>query len=130
MRTVLPFAVFALFLGLWTWKLLEPKPVPEPVLEGIPSDWRFWLAKALHVGGYAFLTVLARWLPVSRKAFRGVVLFLALHAVGTEIGQSYVPNRHGRPHDVVINWLGIGLGLLVLCRVRPWPSSAPPTPRT
>ena len=38
MRKVLPFAIFALFLGLWTWKLLEPNPVPEPVTRGIPTD--------------------------------------------------------------------------------------------
>ena len=27
MRSVAPFAVFLTFLGLWTWKLLEPNPV-------------------------------------------------------------------------------------------------------
>ena len=63
MRKVLPFALFALFLGLWTWKLLEPNPVPEPVTRGIPTDLKFWLAKALHLGGYAFLTVLAACSP-------------------------------------------------------------------
>jgi len=132
MRTVLPFAVFFLFLGLWTWKLLEPNPVPEPVLHGIPTDWKFWLAKALHAGAYAFLAVLAAWLPVRRPYFWVVVVLLALHAVGTEIGQSFVPNRHGSARDVVIDWVGIGLGLLVLRRwpLRLSPSSFPPTHRT
>ena len=132
MRTVLPFAVFFLFLGLWTWKLLEPNPVPEPVLRGIPTDWKFWLAKALHTGGYAFLTVLAAWLPVRRPYFWVVVGFLALHAAGSEIGQSYVPHRHGSARDVVVDWLGIGLGLWVLrwWSLRQLPSSSPPIHRT
>jgi VanZ family protein len=125
MRSVLPFAVFLLFLGLWTWKLLEPNPVPEPVLKGIPTDWKFWLSKFLHVCGYAFLTVLASWLPLRRPYFWGVVAFLALHAIGTEIGQSYVPNRHGSVRDVVIDWVGIGMGLLAL---RWWKASREPKP--
>ena len=60
------------------------------MVRGIPTDLKFWLAKALHVGGYAFLTVLAAWLPLRRPYFWGVVGFLALHAVGSEIGQTYV----------------------------------------
>jgi VanZ family protein len=114
MRTVLPFAIFLLFLGLWTWKLLEPSPVPEVVGRGIPTDLKFWVSKAVHVGGYAFLTVLASFLPVRRPFFRAVVGILALHAIGTEIGQTFVPNRRGSVYDVLINWSGIGLGLLTV----------------
>ena len=84
MRTVLPFAIFFLFLGLWTWKLLEPSPVPERVAAGIPSDLMFWFAKALHAGAYAFLTVLAALLPVRRSQFWTVVALLALHGAVTE----------------------------------------------
>jgi hypothetical protein len=115
MRTVLPFAIFLLFLGLWTWKLLEPNPVPEVVRTGIPTDLKFWVSKAVHVGGYTFLTVLASFLPIRRPFFRVVIGILALHAIGTETGQTYVPNRHGSVYDVFINWFGIGLGL---CAVR------------
>jgi VanZ family protein len=132
MRKVVPFAVFALFLGLWTWKLLEPNPVPEPVVRGIPTDLKFWLAKMLHAGAYAFLTVLASWLPLRRPYFWCVIAFLVMHAIGSEIGQTYVPNRHGSARDVVIDWMGIGMGLGVLrwWSVRLWPSSATPTRRT
>jgi hypothetical protein len=132
MRKILPCAVFAVVLGVWTWKLLEPSPVPEQVLRGIPTDWKFWLSKALHVGAYAFLTLLARWLPLRRMYFWWVVGFLAVHAIGTEIGQTYVPNRHGSAMDVAIDWAGIGTGLLVLrwWAIRRLPSSAPPTQQT
>jgi hypothetical protein len=132
MRQILICMVFAIVLGVWTWKLLEPSPVPEQVLRGIPTDWKFWLSKALHVSAYAFLTVFACWLPLRRQFFWCVVAFLALHAIGTEIGQTYVPNRHGCIMDVLIDWGGIGLGLLVLrwWAIKQWPSSAIPIHRT
>lgn len=119
--------IFLLFLGLWTWKLLEPSPLPERLAEGIPTDWKFWLAKILHAGAYSFLTLLARWLPVRRAVFWWVVALLALHGVGSEIGQTYVPNRHGCVRDVIIDWVGIGMGLLFLHQIRRLPSSVTPT---
>jgi VanZ family protein len=114
MRTVLPFAVFLIFLGLWTWKLLEPRPVPEEIEEQIPVDLKFVLAKSLHAGAYAFLTILAAFLPVRRPYFWVAVATLALHGVGTEIGQTFVPNREGCVRDVIIDWAGISMGLLGL----------------
>ena len=112
--TVCRWLIFLLFLSLWTWKLLEPSPLPERLAEGIPTDWKFWLAKMLHTGAYTFLTLLARWLPVRRTVFWCVVALLALHGVGSEIGQTYVPNRHGCVRDVIIDWVGIGMGLVVV----------------
>ena len=41
-------------------------------------------------------------------------MFLLLHGVGTEIGQTYVPNRTGKVTDVLIDWAGITAGLLAL----------------
>src|SRR5262245_34355137 len=120
MRKVPPFAVFLLLLGVWTWKLLEPSPVPERVTEEIPTDLKFIFAKILHAGAYAVLTVLAAWLPVRRPYFWLVVATLALHGVGTEIGQhAMAVGRHGCVQDVLIDWAGIGLGLLALARLRP-----------
>jgi VanZ family protein len=114
MRNVAPFAIFLFFLALWTWKLLEPNPVPETVNEEIPNDLKFYVAKALHAGAYAFLTVLAGYLPVQRSFFWCVIGVLALHAIGTEIGQTYVPNRHGSVRDVLVDWTGIAMGLVAL----------------
>ena len=110
---------FLLFLALWTWKLLEPQPVPEVIRGGLGVDWAFFLAKTLHCGAYAFLAVLGtlafpRWMW-------WVVGFLALHGVGTEIGQTYIPNRHGCVRDVLIDWAGIAAGILAL---RLWASRA------
>src|SRR4051794_16806626 len=58
-RSRLHLLVLLVFLGLWTWKLLEPNPVPEAISEKLKGDARFVAAKSLHAGGYAFLTLLA-----------------------------------------------------------------------
>jgi hypothetical protein len=120
--------LFLIFLGLWTWKLLEPNPLPEALEEGIPTDWKFILAKSLHASAYAFLTVLASWLPLRRLYFWVAVGTLMRHGVGTEIGQ-YVMDvgRHGCVRDVLIDWFGIGMGLVFLRIIRP-SSAALPTP--
>jgi VanZ family protein len=101
------------FLGLWTWKLLEPNPVPEAVSEHLrDADVRFAAAKLLHACGYAFLTLLAVTLPAPnywRWFFAGL---LALHGVATEIGQTFVPGRFGSVRDVLIDWAGIVLAVV------------------
>ena len=114
MRTIIPITAFVILLGLWTWKLLQSRPLPEAVEGELSIDMMFWLAKSLHACAYAFLTVLAAFLPIRRTFFWAVVVTLALHGVGTEIGQTYVPNRHGCVRDVIIDWTGIALGLACL----------------
>ena len=67
--------VFVPALAVWTWKLLEPNPVPEPVLSFL-SVWDFLpylAAKTLHAGGYAFLTVLA-WVMAPTARWRWVAV--------------------------------------------------------
>ena len=114
-NSVLPFAVFALFLGLWTWKLLEPSPVPESVTAGWSLSLKFVAAKLLHVCGYGFLTLLAAWLPVRRPYFWGVVGALMLHGCLTEYLQHALEvGRTGKVSDVLIDWLGIALALAFL----------------
>jgi VanZ family protein len=115
---VLPFAVFLFFLALWTYELLAENPVPESVSRAIPNAWKFWLAKGLHVAAYAFLTVLAGLLPIPRLFFWLVVTLLVLHGVATEFGQTFVAGRHGSLRDVILDWVGVGLGLLVLGLLR------------
>lgn len=111
---VLPFVLFLALLGLWTYELLAENPVPGWLSRAIPNEWKFWLAKGLHVGAYAVLTLLARWLPVPRVVFWLVIAGLLLHGIGTEVGQSYTANRHGSTRDVLLDWAGVGLGLLIL----------------
>jgi VanZ family protein len=114
-RFALHFAAFLAVLVLWTWKLLDPAPVP--------GEWKSWLvslglvfaaAKGLHVVGYATLTVLAVTLPVPRRWRVFLVGLLVLHGVVTEVGQTFVPDRTGSPLDVLIDWAGIVLGVLAV----------------
>jgi VanZ family protein len=105
--------VLLALLGLWTWKLLEPNPVPEAVAAKLHGDMRYAAAKGLHACGYGFLALLAVTLPVRnywRWFFAGL---LALHGVATEIGQTFVPGRVGSVRDVLIDWGGVVLGVLV-----------------
>ena len=113
-RSVVPAALFLFFLSLWTYELLAENPVPDSVSRAIPDEWKFWLAKGLHVAAYAFLTFLAAQLPVPRVYFWLVVMLLVLHGIATEVGQTYVAGRHGSLRDVLLDWSGVGIGLLVL----------------
>ena len=118
-------AVLVPALIVWTWKLLEPNPVPEPVLN-VLSVWDFLpvlAAKTLHAGGYAVLTVLA-WLAAPPRWRWAAVIALALHGVGSEVLQHVLPfNRTGKAFDVLIDWLGITAGVLI---ARRWTPAAHP----
>lgn len=122
-RFVPHLLILLLFLGLWTWKLVEPNPVPEELARRLSGDERFAAAKALHAGGYAFLTFLAVTLPVPAYWRGFLASLLALHGVATEIAQTFVPNRHGCARDVLIDWAGVALGVLAWRAVRRYRSA-------
>lgn len=111
-RLSLHLLVLLVFLGLWTWKLLDPNPVPEAVSAKLQSELRYVAAKCLHACAYGFLTLLAVTLPVPTYWRWFLAALLAAHGVATEIGQTFVPGRTGTVRDVLIDWAGIGLGLL------------------
>ena len=117
-RFLLHFLIFLVILGVWTWKLLDPHPVPEAVSDRLRGDARFFAAKSLHAGAYGFLAVLAVTLPVPRYWRWFLVGLLALHGIATEIGQTFVPNRGGSVRDVLIDWGGITLGVVAWHFVR------------
>lgn len=111
-------ATFVVALALWTWKLLDPHPVPDDVRAALGVwDWLpFLAAKSLHVAGYAFLAATGQ-LAVPRRFRMVVAALLVAHGIATEIGQTYVPNRHGCRQDVLIDATGIAVGTLFLRRV-------------
>ncbi len=111
-------ATFAVALALWTWKLLDPHPVPDELRAALGVwDWLPILAaKSLHVAGYAFLAVTGQLMV--RRDYRPIVAgLLVAHGIATEVGQTYVPGRHGYWRDVVIDATGITAGTLFLRRV-------------
>lgn len=117
----LRLGLFIPAVAVWTYLLLEPKPVPDVILEGIGwFDWEmlhFLLAKTLHLTAYAILAIIGG--PLLSRPRRWLIFAgLILHGIGTEIGQMYVPNRFGCVRDMVIDAVGVSLGALALNRFR------------
>lgn len=100
-------------LAVWTWKLVEPNPVPESILDWL-EIFKYIAAKTLHLLGYAYLTVaLGMWVPRRRRPLMLALSLMLLHGLATEIAQTLVPNRSGRALDVLIDWTGVALGVLI-----------------
>jgi VanZ family protein len=106
------WAVWVLYLVVWTAALLRPEPARVNT-EVLPEPARFPAAKALHVGSYALLAALACWLPVRAGRRRPLFALLSLHAFGTEFLQRFVELRTGCLSDVAIDHVGLAVGLLV-----------------
>jgi hypothetical protein len=106
-------AVFWPALAVWTWKLLEPYPVPEAV-KGYLGLWQFFAAKTLHFVGYAGLTALA-WLQAT--TFRGRLIAvggMVAHGALSELLQYLLPfNRFGAWRDVGLDAGGAVTGAVV-----------------
>ncbi len=109
------WALWALFLSLWSLGLLVPNPA------GFTDGWlsreaRFLLAKGLHVVAYALLAVLSGWLRVPVRYRWLLLVFMAAHALGTEFGQRFVVTRSGSWRDVLLDLLGVALGVVLTWR--------------
>jgi len=101
-------------LIVWTWKLVEPNPVPEAVGDYLDAPLKFLIAKSLHFSGYAFLAfTLGVWVPPRRPPLLLAFTLILFHGVTTEVIQTMVPNRSGRAVDVMIDWAGIATGTAV-----------------
>ncbi|MHB1422537.1 MAG: VanZ family protein [Gemmataceae bacterium] len=98
-------------LVLWTIALLTIFPV-HLGQKFVPHGFQFPAAKCLHVAAYAFLTMYLARLPLGRWCWLGLAI-LSVHAVGSEFLQQFVPGRHGTIHDVLIDHLGMLLGLVL-----------------
>jgi VanZ family protein len=123
---LLRWLVCVVYVLAWTQALLTPDPlrylvamrtamdlpVPEDPDEDPQLQWQAYvISKSLHVAAYALLAVLIGGLGLSRR-FRWLLLvFMSLHAMGTEYGQLFVEGRHASWSDVGLDHVGIGLGL-------------------
>jgi VanZ family protein len=103
--------IWIISLIVLTFMLLDPRPITVHI--DSPIDWQYIMAKTFHIGCYFFVTFLGLWLwsdPRWRICYAGVMVW---HAIGTEIGQSYIPTRHGDVKDVAIDCAGITLACLL-----------------
>jgi len=79
--------------------------------------------KGGHFFAYGFFALLAWWAMMGGKwtrqhhttrSFLSVFIITLLYAISDEIHQSFVPTRHGKPLDVLIDMLGALTMLLIL----------------
>ncbi len=112
MKKTLLLLVFVLLLAIWTWKLLDPTPVPDTVTHGLNFTWHFLLAKSLHASVYAVLAFLGiTRFPRHRIT---VIVLLMLHGAGTELAQHLMKvGRTGKVTDVLLDWIGISVEWLI-----------------
>jgi VanZ family protein len=103
-------ALWLLAVAARTAALLRPEP-SEFEAATLPEPAAPFASKFLHVGAYAFLTVLSLWQLASPRGRAGLVVFLAVHAVATEYLQQFVPPRWPSWADVGFNFIGILAGL-------------------
>jgi VanZ family protein len=89
-------------------------------LSAVPSlgtglgDWDLVLRKLAHVAEYAVLAVLL--VRATQRPWVALVLGV-LYAVSDECHQTFVRGREGRPRDVVIDSVGLIIGVLASRRV-------------
>lgn len=106
-------AVFAAFLIAWTIALLSPVP-HESAEKVLGNDFGVFLfGKALHIGSYAFLTVLGGTVTVFGRRWWWVFPGLLAHGSLVEIIQPHV-GRTGRIEDVGLDLIGIAIGGLLI----------------
>ena len=128
-----PWLLWLTYLGAWTWALLVPNPpglvrallFPDaaPTPDGAEVRWQlllilqsFHFSKVVHVVGYAGFAVCSAWLRLPRRFRWVLLLFLSIHAVGTELLQNLEPTRHPSWRDVGLDHLGIALGLALTAK--------------
>lgn len=124
-RNAIQFVFWSALL-VWSWLLVKPNPFGD-LAEKLASWYDllpFLAAKTLHMSGYAFLTVTGlagvtgRW----RWAMAALVI---VHGPLSELAQYYGniwydTKRGGCVRDVIVDWVGVAIGLGVWAMVRRW----------
>jgi VanZ family protein len=107
--------LWTLFVVVWTTALLTTEPVH--VAHAVLAQRAiFPTSKLLHLTAYALMAILSGWLFV-RAQWRWLLLvFMSLHAAGTEFFQQFVPERGPSLWDVGIDHVGIAIGLAISCK--------------
>lgn len=118
-RTIKSFFWYWLPALAWAWLIFYLSSIPslESGFEG-SADWVF--RKAAHIFVYAVLT----WLMFrtlrhgygaqTKTALLRAGMFALLYAFSDELHQHFVPGRHGRLRDVVVDAIGIFAAVMIL----------------
>lgn len=90
--------------------------VDEGIVEQVRAWWLVWwypVVKGWHVTEFALLTLMGAWglravWPSLGKWAIGLAMMASIaYAIGDELHQSYVPERHGRFTDVLFDACGV-----------------------
>jgi VanZ family protein len=116
-----------LLVALWAAVIFVFSAVPH--LHATEGDSDLVLRKIAHLAEYAVLGILVLRALLASGVRRPEALALAVavaYAATDEWHQSFVEGRNGRPLDVAIDAVGIGIGLLLARRLpvlrRVWPA--------
>lgn len=106
--------IWLAYMAAWSTALLMPQPVYVGAVLQDP-DVIFSVAKSTHVLAYAVFAGLSGWLRLGGRQRFFLLGFLAAHGVITEFLQWYFPalGRYGSVRDVLLDWLGVALGVAV-----------------
>ncbi|MDX6665368.1 MAG: hypothetical protein QOG68_1574 [Solirubrobacteraceae bacterium] len=85
----------------------------QPDLSSGLGGWDLVLRKLAHMTEYAALFALWRRALPGRSPWLAAALAIG-YACTDEFHQTFVTGRHGTPVDVLIDAVGIGIGLLTL----------------
>jgi VanZ family protein len=100
---------------LWASLIFALSSIPD-LGTGL-GEWDLVLRKTAHAAEFAVLgLLLARALG---RELPTLLLGIA-YAVTDEVHQAFVPGRQGSVWDVLLDSIGVALGILLLRRVRPY----------
>jgi VanZ family protein len=107
-----------LVIILWTIFLLSLLLSPIAWWKGVPGPWEVkYFDKVAHFGLFAITGFVGVFSTNFQSRFKtrvliAIVLGLFL-AIITEFLQYFIPNRHAELYDVLIDAIGLGIGLLL-----------------
>ena len=100
---------------VWMGAIFYLSSIPNLELQGQLAPLDFIFRRLVHVIEYAMLVILWSLTIVNYW----IVIFLSgSYAVLDEMHQSFVPTRSGRPIDVMIDAVGIVLGIIMVKKLR------------
>jgi VanZ family protein len=106
LRSLAPLALMALIFVLSA----------QPDLDSGLGTLDLVLRKLTHAAEYALLTLAWAWAlrPVTRLSVALAALIALLYAVSDEYHQTFVTGRSGTATDVLVDAVGVGIGLALL----------------
>jgi len=95
---------------LWMIFIFYLSSSPTDIVPGTDTQ-RFIFFKSLHLTEYAILFILVEY---ALGKFSHSLIISALYSITDEIHQLFVPGRHGKFTDIIIDLTGIFLGFIFL----------------